>query len=154
MKNYPLLCGFRELVAGKGFVASVAIDGRALAVEDDDGWWLYGVNPGAIAESGKTLLEAHAALLRSFRGYVAEVAGEAADFSTFKQEVDRFYNQSDPETASEWEAALAKVRAGHLALNQLAKVETRKAPRGIRINQIARPTPKANELVDAPKMAA
>jgi hypothetical protein len=45
MTRYPLLLGFRDLIAGNGFVASVALNGRALLVDEGDGFWMYGVNP-------------------------------------------------------------------------------------------------------------
>lgn len=42
MTRYPLLFGFRDLIAGNGFVAGVAINGRALLVDEDDGFWIFG----------------------------------------------------------------------------------------------------------------
>lgn len=155
MKNYPLLCGFREMVAGDGFLASVAIDGRALGVQEDDGtWWIYGVNPGAIAETGATLAEAHAALLRAFKAYTLDVASESKDFAAFDREVRRFFEQGDQETRAEWEAAVVEVRAGRLDLDPLPKVDSRQSVFAVRVHQIATPTPAENQLAEGLKFAA
>ena len=52
MTHYPLLFGFRDLVAGNGFVAGVNLNGRALLADEGDGFVMYGVNPGGIAAGG------------------------------------------------------------------------------------------------------
>ena len=154
--NYPLLAGFRENVLGRGFIASVAINGRALAVQEDERrWWIYGVNPGAIAASGSTLLEAHASLLRTFRSYLADVAQEANDFAEFKSEVERFFEQCDPDTLREWEEAHAAVRAGRVTFDQLPRVVILgKPPLEVQVIEI-RPSPERNAIEEAaPRMAA
>ncbi len=154
--NYPLLAGFRENVFGRGFIASVAISGRALAVQEDERtWWIYGVNPGAIAASGSTLLEAHASLLRTFRSYLADVAQEAKNFEEFRLEVERFFEQCDADTLREWEEAHAAVRAGQVTFDQLPRVAiTGKLPLKVLIAEI-RPSPDQNAIEEAaPRMAA
>ena len=47
MTKYPLLFTFRDKIEGRDFVAEVVAHGRVLAVEEQEGWWLYGVQPGA-----------------------------------------------------------------------------------------------------------
>jgi hypothetical protein len=50
MTRYPLLLGFHDLVAGNGYIAGIALsNGRALLVDEGDGFWMYGVNPGGMA---------------------------------------------------------------------------------------------------------
>lgn len=115
VQQYPLLCGFRELAAGRGFIAAVSASGRALATQEADGqWWIYGVNPGAIAQSGATLQEAHANLRSTFSTYLADVAAEAQDFAAFRAEVERFFRATNESTAAEWTAAVVAVRAGRI----------------------------------------
>ncbi len=155
MTRYPLLCGFQELVMGNGFLSSVSAYGRALGVQEDDrGFWIYGVNPGAIAESGTTLREAHAKLLRSFHAYLIDVAKEALDFAAFKREVERFFGESDEESHREWLEAVALVRAKKVEIEDLPKDSADK-PVWIRVIEIAKPSAKQNALEDdKPKLAA
>ncbi|MHB1847202.1 MAG: hypothetical protein ACYCWW_20455 [Deltaproteobacteria bacterium] len=155
MTNYPLLCGFQETIMGKGYLASVLIAGRALAVEEDDGrWWIYGVNPGAIAEEGGTLREAHKNLLRRFRAYLMDVAAEVSDFQAFEKEVQRFFNESDAASIKEWDEAVVRVRTNHIQLDELP-TEPAQSPRSIRVQEIMKPTPSENRLEEAaPAIAA
>jgi len=149
---YPLICGFRQVVIGKGFVASVgASGGRVLARhESESSWWLCGVNPGAIAESGTTLLEAHARLMQTFAAYLVDVAEDAKDFSEFKAEVERFFKATNVPTEEEWKAAVEKVRAGTLTL-KLAK-QPADSPLRLEVIQIVQPRPSQNQIVEESQM--
>src|ERR1700738_4736136 len=109
---YPLLCGFRDLVEGKHFLAEVRATGRALARKDEDGWWIDGVNPGGMAVGGATLHEAVAFLRDSFRKVMFDLAADAQNFEAFKGDVERFFNETDSDTVREWNAARDRVRAG------------------------------------------
>ena len=80
MTRYPLLLGFRDLIAGNGFVASVALNGRALLVDEDDGFWMYGVNPGGLAAGGSTAAEALAEFRKDYRLVLFDIATEAEGF--------------------------------------------------------------------------
>ena len=64
MKTYPIIFGpHGGLVAGNGFVASVAIRGRCLFEETgEDFVSVLGVNPGAVASDGETIGEAYRSL--------------------------------------------------------------------------------------------
>ena len=57
----PLIFTYRDLVYGTGILAEVRVRGRVLAVTEQDGVWMYGVNPGGLAAPGATIPEAHAA---------------------------------------------------------------------------------------------
>jgi hypothetical protein len=46
MTCYPLLFARRELVEGNGFVARVAVSGRALLTDEEGEVWVEGINPG------------------------------------------------------------------------------------------------------------
>jgi hypothetical protein len=114
MKRYPLLFTFYDKVEGEGFLATVTTQGRALAVhEADDTWSLYGVEPGAIAACGKTILEAHADFRRTLTGVLYDFAAEArADFEVFRRLAERFFYEADGKSVAEWKAAVDEVRAG------------------------------------------
>lgn len=142
MKTLPMLYSIRELVLGEGFVASVELDGRALATEEEaDEWWIYGVNPGAIAASGQTIREAFAALQASFRAYLRDCAASELSFDTFKREVERFFRETDPESLDDWDKALQAVRAGATTPEDLGKQSVDASPRRVRVQLVATPTP-------------
>ena len=52
--RYPLMFTYRDVISGDGFLAGITLSGRALMIKENDEWWMYGVRPGAIAETGKT----------------------------------------------------------------------------------------------------
>ena len=154
MTRYPLLCSFQEFVPGRGYVAGVKMAGRALATEEAQEWWIYGVNPGGIAESGRTLIEAHAQLRASLRRYLSDVAHDAADFEAFKTEVERFFNETDAESIAEWEAAVADVRSGKTNLDELAKAPA-DAERSVKVHQVVLASVKPVQALDeGPAVAA
>jgi hypothetical protein len=74
MTRYPLLFGRRELVEGDGFVARVAVSGRALLTDEDGEFWVEGVNPGGFAASGKSPAEALAEFSTEFRTILFDIA--------------------------------------------------------------------------------
>ncbi len=120
--RYPLLCGFHEIIVGKGFASVVSIDGRAMAESEDGSWWLYGVNPGAVAGTGVSLDSAVIDFRGRIKGVLADYASEAPDLDAFRAAVDGFFHETDPVTVAEWDAARAAVRAGSVTLNNVAKV--------------------------------
>jgi hypothetical protein len=117
--NYPLLLRFTGTTIGRGFAARVSFTGRFLGSESEAGWWLYGVSPSAIAESGTTLDEANAHLREALREALAWFASEAPTFEAFKVEVERFVLSENRDTAAEWQQAVETVRAGKLNLGDL-----------------------------------
>ena len=72
--NYPLFLRFTGTTLGRGFAAKVEFDGRLLAIQEPDGWWLHGVNPSAIADCGRSLEDANTNLRESLRGALAWIA--------------------------------------------------------------------------------
>ena len=120
MKQYPLLFTFHDKIEGDGFIADVETRGRALAVkEDDETWSIYGVQPGALAGSGRTLLEAHAEFRRTFSTVLFDLVVEALNSDAFVHEVQRFFDETDPVSVAEWEAAVTEVRAGNITPQEL-----------------------------------
>lgn len=140
MTKYPMLFSFHDKVSGHGFLADVTAHGRALAVHEDDGsWWMYGIQPGAIAGGGNTLLEAYVDFRRTFTAVLFDSAAEAGTFWAFRDEVSRFFDETDPQSVSEWEAAVQDVRQGRITAKELAvsptgmREERAESPRFIEI---------------------
>ncbi len=113
MTTFSLIYGFRDAVSGQDFLAGVAIDGRALVVQEGaDEWWMYGVTPGGLAAWGKTPNEAHAAFRETYRKVLFDIAGLSGDYDAFRAEVERFYAESDEEDAQRWIEAARAIRNG------------------------------------------
>jgi len=137
MPTYPILFGFRDAVAGSGFVATVAIDGRVLMVNEDGGVWFYGVEPGGVAGYGGTAQEAHEDFRTRYRSVLDDIAEEASDFSTFKIQVEDFLCTVNEPTEALWKASAKLVGDGHLDLEWLPQrpVPRKKIQDRIRIEQ-------------------
>ena len=110
--THPLLFTYQDAVSGKGFLAGITLSGRALMEEDAGDWWMYGVRPGAIAESGATPQEAYLRFKNRYKEVLFDFANEASTFEAFKEEIERFFRQPDPEEEQRWEDALNVIRAG------------------------------------------
>jgi hypothetical protein len=111
IKHHPLLFTFRDAVTGDGFLGGVTISGRALMEQDADGqWWVYGVRPGAIAETGGTPQDAFLRFRNRFKEILFDIAGENKTFDDFKKEIERFFYEPDEIEERRWEEALALVR--------------------------------------------
>jgi hypothetical protein len=114
-RAYPLIYTFRDDVRGRGFLAEVSVRGRARLVEEDDGWWIYGVEPGGIAEGGSNPHEAYLQFRQAFREVLFDIAEEALGFEEFKRETERVVREvSEPEDADWWKA-VQLLRSGALS---------------------------------------
>jgi hypothetical protein len=157
MNVFPLIYGFRELVAGAGFVAGVTVDGCALLKKEEDGWWLYGVQPGGIAERGDTEYEAYLRFKQSFREVLADSAALYESFDAFKEDLEKLAAQVNGARATEWNATRQAVRNGELkpegTLADLPRV-TADVHVGIRVIQLQRPTVKDNPAEKSLQAAA
>lgn len=154
MTRYPLLFGFRDLVAGNGYVAGVAIsNGRALLVDEGDGFWMYGVNPGGLAAGGKDLGEAQSEFRTAFKSVLFDIAAEAQTFETFRTEVERFFRETNDPTLLEWNEAVAEVRLGHTDADWLPKKSAESTP-DVEVVRLEHPEPSVNALDDEAKIAA
>ncbi|MGE3342743.1 MAG: hypothetical protein AB7L71_04835 [Vicinamibacterales bacterium] len=121
--KYPLLLKFNGTTIGRGFVASVTFTGRFVGEETEhDGhteWWLYGVNPSAIAESGERLQDANQNLRDAIKDSLDWFASQASGFVDFKARVASFVNTTNEENLSEWQEAVERVRATKATLENL-----------------------------------
>jgi hypothetical protein len=116
LKEHPIMITLQEAISGNGFLAGITMSGRALMRLEDAEWWIYGVRPAAIAESGKTVDEAFLHFRNRYKETLLEIAQEAQNFEVFKAEVERFFNEEDAdnEDARLWENALATIRSENL----------------------------------------
>ena len=108
---HPLLFTFRDTVSGDGFLGGITLSGRALMQEEDGKWWVYGVRPGALAESGDTPQEAFSHFRNRYKEVLFDIAQEERTFEAFKQEVERLFYEPDEEEERRWEDALVLVRS-------------------------------------------
>lgn len=123
--NHPLMFTLRDAVSGNGFLAGVTLTGRALMTKESDGkWWVYGVRPGAIAETGSTPEEAFLRFRNSYKNVLFDMAEDAANYESFRATVENFYFQPDPEEEERWQTAFHAIRSGAFVLNEefLAKL--------------------------------
>jgi hypothetical protein len=148
MTHYPLLFGRRELVEGNGFIAGVALHGRLLLTDEGNESWVEGVNPGGIAARGDSPAEALAEFCSEYRVVLFDIAAEASSFSEFKAEVERFFNDTSPTVAREWQAAVEEVRAGRVDADWLRK-QSADSPLGIEVVLIQMPQAANNEEGEA-----
>ena len=131
MTKYPLLFTFRDKIGGRDFVAEVVAHGRVLAVEEQEGWWLYGVQPGDLAESGTTAQEAVAAFRKTFTEILLDIVTSVTDVSALRDEVQRWFAAVNEPTEREWREAVEEVRAGRVTA-ELQK-ESAESPRWVEV---------------------
>jgi hypothetical protein len=112
MIRYPLMFTFKDAISGNGFLAGVTLSGRALMVNEDGEWWVQGVRPAAIAETGQTPQEAYLRFRNRYKEVLFDIAGDCADFEAFKGEVERFFNEPHIEEERRWNDAVADLRSG------------------------------------------
>ena len=114
LREHPILITLSDTVSGDGFLAKVTMSGRTLMRQEDDGkWWMYGVRPAAIAESGGSVDEAFLRFRQAHKNVLFDIAHESKTFDEFRTEVERFFNEGDIDEQA-WENALKAIRDGHL----------------------------------------
>lgn len=114
LKNHPILITLQDTISGDGFLARITVAGRTLMRREDDGkWWMYGVRPAAIAESGSTVDEAFLRFKQAHTYVLLDMVQESKSFDEFRTEVERFFNASDVDEQA-WEEALKTVRDSNI----------------------------------------
>jgi predicted RNase H-like HicB family nuclease len=128
LKNHPILITLQDTFSGDGFLARVTVAGRTLMRQESDGkWWMYGVRPAAIAESGSTVDEAFLRFKQAHTYVLLDMVQESKSFDEFRTEVERFFNESDIDEQA-WEEALKAVRDGHTAPTEAFSKLPRQSP--------------------------
>ncbi len=136
---YPLLFTFRDVIAGNGFLAGVAVDGRAVLEESpEDGAWFYGVDPGGIAGHGETSQEAHQEFREVYRSILDDISAEAADFPAFEALVTEFLSSINRPNEEQWLESVELVKAGELDLGWLPKSSSQRE-RCIKVTELHEP---------------
>lgn len=158
MQNIPLYFDLRETVVGQGFIAAVRMQGRATAVEDFGSTWIYGVNPGGLADHGSGLKTAYGNFRRSLVCVLLDFAEEAADFGAFSEAVRDFLEATNAESVAEWDVARSEIRNGRTPEVDLP-AEKADLEMSVRITDLSatRPadlTPAINELEPQERLAA
>ena len=156
MAHYPLLFKFRNLVVGNGFIAGIEARGRALMVEESpENWWMYGVQPGALAEGGETWKDAYQAFLNSYTAILVDVAESTSGFEEFKAEVTSFLKDSCEPRADEWHAAVLERRSGNKPEGMKLGEEPADTPLDLGIEKLLEFEPGKNVVEpEAPRLAA
>jgi hypothetical protein len=110
MTSYPILFSVRDPVIGNGFVAGVAVKGRALMRKESEGYWVDGVFPGALCAGGVSRDEALLKFRESYRSVLYDLARGADSFAAFRAEVERFFWEETPGEADAWLRAASELR--------------------------------------------
>ena len=115
LSEHPIMITLRDVISGDGFLAGITLSGRALMRQEDGAWWMYGVRPAAIAESGETIEEAFARFRNRYKEVLFDMAQESRDFDQFKASVEEFFYESDQDSEDEhlWEEALKAIRVAN-----------------------------------------
>lgn len=113
LKEHPLMLTLQDPISGNGFMARITMSGRTLMRREDDGkWWMYGVQPAAIAASGENIDEAFRNFRASYKQTLMDIAQESKTFEDFETQVRKFFEENDADNEDErlWEAALGTIR--------------------------------------------
>lgn len=121
MQRLPLYFDLRVVVDGGDFLASAGLRGRITCEEEFGSVWMYGVNPGGLAENGEDLESAYANFSRALVEIVGDFAERAADFGAFRDEVEEFLMGTTEDIVDEWAAARQRVRDGSVLDLRLAR---------------------------------
>lgn len=128
MPDYPVMFTIKDTIAGNGFLAGVTMSGRATIRPDDGKWWVYGVCPGGIAESGSTPEEAFLRFRETYRYVLFDLAEESKTFDDFKKEVNSFYSQINEVEKESWDLAFQAMRAGKVPLDEFFSTLPKRTP--------------------------
>ena len=130
----PLLFTYRDCLFGNGFAVEVkASNGRALCVRESDGFWMYGVNPGAMAAFGEDPTSAHTEFRQTFSNILKDLAQEASDFDGFRALVDQFFNDTNPGHERDWLEAVQAVRHAEVDAEGIPRAPA-ESPRGVEVS--------------------
>lgn len=116
LTEHPIMLTLQDTISGDGFLAGVTLFGRALMRKEDDGkWWMYGVRPAAIAESGNTIDETFLRFRNRYKEVLFDIAQDNNKFEDFKTEVERFFDEPDEEDERLWNNALKAIRSSKIS---------------------------------------
>ena len=92
LKDHPILITLQDTISGDGFLARITVSGRTLMRHEEDGkWWMYGVRPAAIAESGSTVDEAFFRFRQVLLQVLLDMVLESKNFDEFRSRSRAFF---------------------------------------------------------------
>lgn len=143
INQHPLIFTLQDAISGNGFLAGITLIGRALMQKGDDGkWWLYGVCPGGLAESGDSPQDTFMRFRNRYKEVLMDIAEEQPTFKEFKAEVERFFHEVDQQDERRWEDALSAIRSGNLAppepFSDLPREKPEQKPCTITVEELSR----------------
>ena len=141
-------------IVGNGFFASIGISGRLLAVQDEDGFELYGVNPGGVAVKGETLSEAYGLFVEAVRLVLVDITSDGREYNDFRREAENFFSVSGPAALRRWEQARLQARRGELEGDLGLRTEKGEPELGLEVSRIEQPSPSANAAPQEPALLA
>lgn len=144
MAQYPILFNRSDLIEGNGFIARVSVAGRALLTEEADEIWVEGVNPGGFAATGESLGDALNTFCAEYLAVLFDIAGDASSIREFKEEVGRFFGETNQAASAEWDQAVQEVREGRVTADWLIK-RPAETPLKIEVSEIRKPKAENNE---------
>jgi hypothetical protein len=132
LTRLPLLFSYRNTFFGPGVPIEVRVaNGRALYVEERDGGWLYGVNPGGMAAPGASLQHAHDAFRQTFTRILVDMVLDTKSEDEYRTAVERFGRETNEAYETEWlEAVVSRlIHAGGAGRGRPTSTPTRKRAR-------------------------
>lgn len=154
MARYPIIFGLRDVVQGEGYIAGVAVHGRALLHDEDDGHvWVEGVNPGGFTGTGHSPTEALEDFRKAYTSILYDIALDVTSFKEFQEEVEALFANAGDLPQREWEEAVNDVRTGKVSADWLGK-RPADTPLGIRVTELKKPSAKGNKIEEGSALAA
>ncbi len=156
MTRYPILFGYRDFVAGNGFVAVVSVSGRALIEDDHDGVWMIGINPGGFDAQGSSHQLAATAFREEYRTVLYDIASSTTDFATFQAMLQDFLQDAQPTLVADWDQAVEAVRRKEvdpMGLRQRNSSDFKPSIRAMQL-ETASAKPKDNPVDEPETLAA
>ncbi len=144
MTEYALFFESGGPVFGDGFVASVQVRGRLLAIRTAEDCELYGVNPGGFAVYADTLNEAYARFVEDLRLVLVDIAAEGCTFEHFQRRARVLFSTSGPRTRERWKEARERARRGEIENDLGLRVEQQHPELGIEVELVEKPLPSVN----------
>jgi hypothetical protein len=153
--RFPLLFSFQQPVFGKGFLAGVRMDGRALLEQEDGEFWISGVAPIGFAVGNADLGCAFTEFRKAWVAVLFDIANESNSFEEFKDACEKFLGSKAHHITEEWNASLEETRRAQAAVPGL-KRERADKPITFVVEDLAaqRHDPKENVLEAGVRAAA
>lgn len=123
--RYPILLEVQDRIEGASFAAFVSLKGRALMRYEDEDYWIDGVFPGALCESGSSKEEALNGFRQAYRLVLEDFAMQSGSLEEFRATVERFVFEETPGEAQAWDEAAAILRQDQSKAGGWLKVTSR-----------------------------